>query len=60
MRHLTQPGYRYALRQQLTHCKNVLTIRRGNLYIEMARNILSDLKTEILYRIDVNFQINEK
>jgi len=33
---------------------------RGNIYIKMARNILSNLPIDVLYRIDVNFRISEK
>lgn len=30
------------------------------MYIKMARNILSGLPIDVLYRMDVNFRINEK
>jgi len=35
-------------------------VQRGNLYIKMAQNILSPLKANILYRLDVNFKISDK
>jgi hypothetical protein len=33
---------------------------KGNDYITMARNILSNLPLDVLYRIDVNFRITDK
>ena len=33
---------------------------KGNVYIQMATNLLSKLEIESLYRIDVNFMISEK
>jgi|LauGreDrversion4_2_1035121.scaffolds.fasta_scaffold649676_1 hypothetical protein len=33
---------------------------KGDIYIKMARNLLSNLPLEVLYRIDVDFRINEK
>ncbi|CDW80262.1 serine [Stylonychia lemnae] len=33
---------------------------RGNIYIKMARNLLSNLPVDVLYRIDVDFRIAEK
>lgn len=35
-------------------------LKKGNLYIKMAQNLLSNLQTKLLYRIDVNFKINDK
>lgn len=33
---------------------------KGNYYIKMGTNILGNLKTRIIYRLDVNFKINDK
>mmetsp|Transcript_31134 Transcript_31134/g.30585 ORF Transcript_31134/g.30585 Transcript_31134/m.30585 type:complete len:119 (+) Transcript_31134:1264-1620(+) len=33
---------------------------KGGIYIKMARNILSSLPIDVLYRIDVDFRISEK
>lgn len=33
---------------------------RGNQYIAMAQNLLSNLNTKLLYRLDVNFHIKDK
>lgn len=33
---------------------------KGNIYIKMARNLLSNLPIDVLYRIDVDFRIAEK
>ena len=33
---------------------------RGNTYISMAQNLLTGLKTKLLYRLDVNFHIKDK
>ncbi len=33
---------------------------KGGIYIKMARNILSNLPIDVLYRIDVDFRISEK
>ena len=33
---------------------------KGNIYIKMARNILSNLPIDVLYRMDVDFRISEK
>jgi hypothetical protein len=33
---------------------------QGEIYIEMAKNILDKLPVECLYRVDVNFMITEK
>ncbi len=33
---------------------------KGNIYIKMARNILSNLPIDVIYRIDVDFRISEK
>ena len=33
---------------------------KGNIYIKMARNLLSGLPLDVLYRIDVDFRISEK
>ena len=32
----------------------------GNAYIQMARNLLSEVPASVLYRVDVNFDITEK
>jgi len=32
---------------------------KGNVYIQMVRNLLANIPLEVLYRIDVNFQIQE-
>ena len=34
--------------------------RKGNTYINMANNLLGNLRPKIIYRIDVNFKINDK
>lgn len=36
------------------------TNNRGNQYIAMAQNLLTNLNTKLLYRIDVNFHIKDK
>ena len=36
------------------------TNNRGNQYIAMAQNLLSNLNTKLLYRLDVNFHIKDK
>ena len=33
---------------------------KGEIYIKMARNLLSNLPLEVIYRSDVDFRINEK
>ena len=33
---------------------------RGNQYIAMAQNLLTNLNTKLLYRLDVNFHIKDK
>lgn len=33
---------------------------KGNIYIKMAKNILSNLPIDVLYRMDVDFRISEK
>jgi hypothetical protein len=32
----------------------------GNVYIKMAKNLLSNLPQDVLYRIDVDFSISER
>jgi len=32
-------------------------VHKGNIYIKMANNLLSNVQTEVLYRLDVNFKI---
>jgi len=34
--------------------------RKGALYAQMAKNILSNVSAKCIYRIDVNFKIPEK
>eukprot|EP00347_Sterkiella_histriomuscorum_P005091 403357933 len=34
-------------------------ISKGNVYIQMVNNLMKDVSAEVLYRIDVNFQIQE-
>ena len=34
--------------------------RKGNYYIKMTSNILGNLTTKLLYRLDVNFKISDK
>lgn len=42
------------------HIFNNIFISKGKIYIQMARNILGNLSTNVLHRIDVNFNIPEK
>ena len=35
-------------------------LEKANMYLEMARNIVSQLSTAVLYRININFNIKEK
>lgn len=34
--------------------------KKGNAYIKMAQNILGNMKSRLLYRLDVNFKISDK
>mmetsp|Transcript_23203 Transcript_23203/g.22714 ORF Transcript_23203/g.22714 Transcript_23203/m.22714 type:complete len:293 (-) Transcript_23203:59-937(-) len=34
--------------------------RKGQLYIKMAQNLLREIKPRMMYRLDVNFKINDK
>lgn len=34
-------------------------VNKGNTYIKMANNLLSKLPVDVLYRLDVNFNISE-
>jgi len=43
----------------LIDCNN-LQKRKGAAYIEITKNILSAIKAERLYRVDVDFIISEK
>ena len=34
--------------------------RKGNYYSAMVQNLMGGLKSRVLYRLDVNFKINDK
>jgi hypothetical protein len=34
-------------------------IAKGNIYIQMVNNLLGNVPLDVLYRLDVNFQISE-
>jgi hypothetical protein len=40
--------------------QNSNPLTRGNSYIQMAVSLLGNLKTKMLYRLDVNFQLKDK
>jgi hypothetical protein len=34
-------------------------VQRGNIYIQMVQNLLSSTPVDVIYRLDVNFNIEE-
>ena len=56
-----QDGYVPFDSARIQICKESLTdTNKGKAYIKMATKILSNLKTNIVYRIDINFNIQDK
>ena len=46
-------------RIQISDKKGLLAKKNGNIYVQMAANLLNDLPVDVLYRIDVDFRIEE-
>ena len=62
---LTLQEYKFVTKLQTIQGKlfsmfNKDNYSKGNIYIKMARNILSNLPIDVLYRMDVDFRISEK
>lgn len=38
-------------------CREALKEHKGNQYIQMSWNLLSEVKAKIVFRVDVDFQI---
>ena len=46
-------------RIQISNKKDLMANKTGSIYIQMAQNILNTLPLDVLYRIDVDFRIEE-
>lgn len=46
-------------RIQISNKKDLMANKTGSIYIQMAQNILNNLPLDVLYRIDVDFRIEE-
>jgi len=46
-------------RIQISNRKELMQQKNGQVYIQMAQNILGNLPADVLYRIDVDFRIEE-
>lgn len=46
-------------RIQISNKKELSSMKNGQIYIQMAQNILGNIPADVLYRIDVDFRIEE-